>query len=174
MGKGTCRVSPRVCSELSGAAAVEGWGAGAFGLWDRTWAIPGLGGGDRGDWKRGSGMLGAGSRAKASLLRALNRTCAQPNAGGGGVGQPLFSATPSARHEIYATSPSSAVSQGLLLQAGSSRSRCFRKSSKTLSMRPGAGAGRPVSGRRLAGGLAGPGRARRNADKDPGHGLGNH
>lgn len=86
----------------------------------------------------------AGSRAKASQFRqAPNRTGSSPRTGE----QTFFSAVgvPGNRKP---TVPFLRGLPGLPPQAGSALPRCFGKSGSTtaLSLRPGAGAGRPVSG----------------------------
>lgn len=128
-GKGNLLGEPTCLSrELNGAAAVEGWGAGAFERWDRTWGIPGLGGGEAGIGREGMGCRGR-QGAELTLVSACSeqdsRSALAP--GSGGVGGKLSSLQPGPQGK-RPTPPSSVVSRGSPA-AGSLLSRCLRKSS---------------------------------------------
>lgn len=104
-GEGNLPGEPTCLSrELSGAAAVEGWGAGAFQLWDRIWGIPGLGDGTERLGREGLGMpktQGAELKLVSCVLGtgpALSPTSARVG-GGRGPGENLSSLQPGRREE---------------------------------------------------------------------------
>lgn len=106
---------------------------------------------------------------------ALSPTSARVGCGPGpGEGGTFFSATWSAREETQATSPFSAISRGFPRRQ---EARDLGALGKAARPRPSACALAPGRAGQCRGEgwlVAGPGRAPRNADKDPGHGLGNH
>lgn len=145
MGKGTCPASPRVCpGELSRAAAVKGGvprtsGSGTE-LGGPLGLVAGTGSVEREE-------LGCREREGAELTLAsfckLRTGPAQPRHWGADFLRCIWGPKGS---ETYV--PFLGGLPGLPPHAGSLLPRCFGKNSSTtaLSLRPGAGAGRPVSG----------------------------
>lgn len=115
-----------------------------MGLWDRTWGIPGLGGGPGRVEREEPGCPGRqGAELPLASFCKLRRGPVQPTHWGANF---LPCSRGPKGSETYV--PFLSGLPGLPPQAGSLLPRCFGKSSSTttLSLRPGAGAGRPVSG----------------------------
>lgn len=101
-------------------------------------------------------------------------TTQAPGKGWGGGGEQTFSPAAGFAREVTYVSPSSVVSRGFHRRLAA---RFLGALGRTARLRPSACALAPwLAGRCRGEGwlVAGPGRAPRNADKDPGHGLGNH
>lgn len=171
----TCRESAHVCLESQAAQLrLKGRGQGRSAP-DRTWGIPGLGGSNGLDWKGGTLVPGTGeaeSRAKASLcvLGSALGFGGWGVRGGGLVRRRKLSSLQRGAPGKRPTSPSPAASPAARQPTFCALGKAARPRPSACALAPGLDG--PSRGEGWL--VAGPGWAQRNADKDPGHGLGNH